>query len=146
MSLRSVLVATVAVCVAASVVSAAPADFVRLENQLSTALAHYDVKTVAALWDDDFVSVFPNGQLSRKVDRIAGLTPPAASADTTLTSSNDAVDVQYQDDRIAVVTVRSTWRAGAKNAGEAYVATHVWIRRGGQWRLLRAQIARVKPG
>lgn len=133
-------------CALSTAAMAAPPDFGALENRLSAALAAYDAKTVGALWDDDFVSVFPGGLVSHKADRLARLTPPPARAGAKLTSSNDAVDVQYQDDHVAVVTVRSSWRTGAQDAGEGYVATHVWIRRGAQWRLLSAQIAQIKPG
>jgi predicted DNA-binding protein (MmcQ/YjbR family) len=122
---------------------AAPQDFAVLEARLSAALASYDVPTVGALWDDRFVTVFPNGHVSHRADRLAVLARPVPPG-PSLTSRNDGVDVQYEDDHVAVVTVRSTWNYG-ESPGEPYLATHVWIRRDGAWRLLSAQIAQVKP-
>ena len=123
---------------------AAPQDFVMLEERLSAALASYDAPAVSALWDDDFVTVFPDGGLSHRVERLAELARPIPQG-PGLTSHNDSVDVQYEDANVAVVTVRSTWRYGNAVQGDPYLATHVWIRRGDAWRLLSAQIARIKP-
>jgi hypothetical protein len=114
-----------------------------LESRLSQALARYDRATVSDLWDESFVFVFPNGHIAHRAERLAGLTAPPPSESAALTSHNDSVDVQYEDPRIAVVTVRSTWRSGSIEAGDPYLATHVWIRRGERWRLLSAQVARV---
>jgi len=144
MPLRSIMIAIVLALVSPVVALAGPPDFAALEDRLSAALAAYDAKTVGALWDDHFVFVFPNGRVTHKVERLAGLTPPAAQAGAALTSVNDRIEVQYQDDHLAVVTVRSRWKAGPADPGDAYIATHVWIRRGDAWRLLSAQVAHLK--
>ena len=121
-------------------------DFTALENRLSDALARYDAAAVADLWDDSFVFVFPNGHVSHKAQRLAGLMPPAApAASSALVSHNDSVDVQYQDANMAVVTVLSAWRSNPAEAGDRYIATHVWVRRGDRWRLVSAQVAHIAP-
>jgi len=94
---------------------AGPPDFTVLENRLSDALARYDAATVAELWDDSFVFVFPNGHVS------------------------------HEDANMAVVTVRSAWRSNPAEAGDRYIATHVWVRRGDRWRLVSAQVAHIAP-
>jgi len=125
---------------------AGPPDFTVLENRLSDALARYDAATVAELWDDSFVFVFPNGHVSHKADRLAGLkSAPVAAGSAALTSHNDSVDVQYEDANMAVVTVRSAWRSNPAEAGDRYIATHVWVRRGDRWRLVSAQVAHIAP-
>ncbi|HUO91653.1 MAG TPA: nuclear transport factor 2 family protein [Rhizomicrobium sp.] len=128
---------------APSSASASSNDFAQLEDRLSDALAAYDAKAVDSLWDDSFVFVWPSGKRSTKAERIAGLTKPRAPG-PQLVSHNDSVDVIYEDDRVAVVLVRSTWMMNDKAIGASYLATHVWIRRGDRWRLLAAQVAQIK--
>ncbi len=129
-----------------SAAAADPATFVALENRLSDALAAYDSRTVDGLWDDAFVFVTPGGRIAHKAQRMKGLSRPAADVSgPVLTSHNDAVDVQYEDAHLAVVTVRSSWKLGEAIQGDPYMATHVWIRRGDRWRLLSAQVAQIAP-
>ena len=123
--------------------AASPAQFVALEEQLSAALAAYDTAAVDALWDDKLVFVFPNGRISHKADRLAAMSRPRPPGGPALTSHNDSVDVQYEDANMAVVTVRSAWRAKPTDPGDPYMATHVWIRRGERWRLIAAQVAQI---
>ncbi|HEX2818229.1 MAG TPA: nuclear transport factor 2 family protein [Phenylobacterium sp.] len=116
-----------------------------LEDHLSEALAAYDAAEVARLWDDAFVFVNPDGRMAKKAQRLAGIRRPDAKAGPPLTSHNDSVDVQYEDANVAVVLVRSTWRQGDRQLGQPYLATHVWIRRGPDWKLLSAQVAQLAP-
>jgi Domain of unknown function (DUF4440) len=125
--------------------SASPARFSVLEDHLSEALAAYDAAEVAKLWDDAFVFVNPDGRMAKKAQRLAGIRRPDAKAGPPLTSHNDSVDVQYEDANVAVVLVRSTWRQGDRQLGQPYLATHVWIRRGADWKLLSAQVAQLAP-
>jgi ketosteroid isomerase-like protein len=124
---------------------AEPPDFTALENRLSDALARYDAATVADLWDDSFVFVFPNGHVFHKAERLAGLKRPRDAGANTLTSHNDSIEVAYRGADMAVVIVHSAWRANPAEAGDRYVATHVWVRRGDNWRLVSAQVAHVTP-
>ena len=119
-----------------------PASFERLEDRLSQALAAYDRRTVDELFDDQLVFVFPNGRVAHKPERMKGLVPPA-DAKGALTSRNDSVEVQFESRDMAVVLVRSSWRQGEVVQGRPYVATHIWIRRAGGWRLVAAQVAQV---
>jgi len=90
------------------------------------------------------VFVFPNGALSHKAERLAAQAPPAEGAGPKLVATNDAVDLEYEDARMAVVVVRSSWRFG-DNAPDRFVATHIWINRSKGWRLISAQVAEVAP-
>jgi ketosteroid isomerase-like protein len=139
------VVALLALLVAPHAASAAQPDFTALEDRLSDALARYDAASVADLWDDSFVFVFPNGHVFHKAERLARLTPPTGAAPSTLSSHNDKVDVAYQDADMAVVIVHSAWRSSPAEAGDRYVATHVWVRRGDRWRLVSAQVAHEAP-
>lgn len=120
-----------------------PATFQALEARLSDALAAYDRRTVDELFDDKLVFVFPNGRVSTKPERLAGLVRPAEAP--TLVSHNDSVEVRYEDKVMAVVLVRSSWRQGETAQGRPYVATHVWVRRPAGWKLIAAQVAQVSP-
>jgi len=140
---RAALCGTLMACLWPCAAGATADAFRAIEDRLSRALAAHDTKTVAALWDDDFVFVWPDGKLAHKAERLAGVEVPPGSRPPGLTSQNDRVDVQYEDAHIAIVTVRSTWRFGANAPGDPYLATHVWIKRGDNWRLLSAQVAHV---
>ncbi len=132
------------IALAPAVAWGAPSTFQGLEARLSQALAAYDRKTVDELFDDQLVFVFPNGRVAHKPERMAGLTPPA-DAVGALQSHNDSVEVQFEDRRMAVVLVRSSWRQGDAVQGRPYVATHVWIHRSAGWRLIAAQVAQSSP-
>ena len=129
----------------AAAAQASAASFIALEDQLSAALAAYDAGEVGRMWDDAFVFVNPDGRVAKKAQRLAGIRRPAAPTGLPLTSHNDSVDVQYEDAHLAVVLVRSTWRQGDKQLGQPYLATHVWVRRGADWKLLSAQVAQAAP-
>jgi hypothetical protein len=151
MKLSPITIVLLFACVACAAVMrpgpgpASAQSFVALEDNLSQGLAASDARNADALLDDDFVFVSPDGRVTHKAERLAALSRPAVKAGAPLASHNDSVEVQHQDAHFAVVIVRSTWRIAAAANGEHYVATHVWIRRANQWRLLSAQVARSLP-
>lgn len=127
-----------------AVAGGAPSTFEGLEARLSQALAAYDRKTVDELFDEQLVFVFPNGCVAHKPERMSGLVAPAGAVGA-LQSHNDSVEVQFEDRRMAVVLVRSSWRQGDAVQGRPFVATHVWIHRPVGWRLIAAQVAQSSP-
>ena len=124
--------------------TAATNTFERLEARLSGALAAYDRATLDTLWDDRLVFVFPDGTLSHKADRLKAQVPPPDAHSPKLVATNDAVSVEFADDHVAVVIVRSSWRFGDQPP-RPFLATHIWIKRRTGWRLLSAQVAQVTP-
>jgi len=70
----------------------------------------------------------------------------AASTATVATATNQQVQVRVYGD-ISVVAVASTWmtRTNGRDANSAYMATHVWRKQLGKWRLVSAHISRVIP-
>ena len=107
-------------------------------------MAAYDRATLDTLWDDRLVFVFPNGTLSRKADRLKAQVAPPDTGGPKLVATNDAVSVEFEDDHIAVVVVRSSWRFGDQPP-QPFLATHIWIKRHAGWRLISAQVAQVTP-
>jgi hypothetical protein len=124
--------------------SATPERFVALEARLSNALAAYDAPAIDLLWDDKFVFVFPNGKLSRKLDRMKAQIPPPDTGGPKLVARNDAVEVEWEDAHLAIVIVKSSWQFGNAEPTR-FLATHVWIKRSSGWRLISAQVAEVTP-
>lgn len=49
-------------------------ELVRVEQQLTDALANYDTRTIDRLWADDLVFVGMNGKVSSKFERLSGTT------------------------------------------------------------------------
>jgi ketosteroid isomerase-like protein len=112
------------------------------EQRLNDALSRVDAGVVAQIWSDDFVFVFPNGRISNKSERLAGLKPAAAAP--TMTSTIDDISVRSFGN-VAVAIVKTAWRgeADGKPFTEYYVATHVWVQQGKFWRLASAQVAQA---
>ena len=122
-------------------------ELIRLEQQLTEALARYDKPTVERLWADDLVFVGLNGKASSKLERLAGLNAPSSTSVATVTAAtNDDVKVRLYG-QTAVVTLRSTWITRTDNGEtrEPYMTTHVWVRRNNTWQLVSAHVSRVTP-
>ena len=118
-------------------------ELIKLERQLSEALARQDASALDRLWSATLVFTFPNGQISNKAQRLAAQKP---SADPNqLTNRNEEVKV-YRYGNSAVVTVRSRWvdKAGTHQYGDPYQATHVWVKQHGRWQLVAAHVSQVK--
>jgi|HubBroStandDraft_4_1064222.scaffolds.fasta_scaffold474522_1 hypothetical protein len=125
----------------ASLAHADTAAFTQLEQRLSDALAVYDAKTIDRLWDEHLVFVFPNGKVAGKAERLAAQVPPPGDSPKLL-ATNDQVEVRYEDRKMAVVIVKSSWRL-ADSPPQHFVASHIWIHRRDGWRLICAQVARA---
>ena len=148
--MKNLALATMLLCGLPAALAAAPASQSRAERevraaeqQLNDALSRVDVPTVDRLWADDFQFVHPDGHVSSKAKRLAGLKPadPAAPA---LVSTLDDMEVRVYG-QTAVVLVRTSWRgtADGKPFVSPYIATHVWVRWLKGWRLVSAQVAEV---
>ena len=122
-------------------------QLIELERQLSDALVKEDAAILDRLWSDDLVFTFPNGKVSGKVQRLAGLKPstPPSQSDSEASNNNDQVKVHLYGNT-AVVTVLSTWKgkAGTQEYTDRYQATHVWVKQQGRWRLVAAHVSQVK--
>jgi len=120
-------------------------EVTRLEEQLSDALVRLDVRAVENLWSDDLVFVGPNGKVSTKTERLAGMKAPINPADPIVSgTTNDEIKVRIYNDT-AVVTLLSTWK-GKTNAQEftdRYMTTHVWAKQRGRWLLVSAHVTRL---
>ena len=113
-----------------------------LEEELNSAFNRFDAATLDRLWSEDLAFVFPNGTLSNKAERQAGLKSPPASVPT---STNESVTVKLYGD-VAVAIVVSKWTG--TNAGKPFSmhfrATHVWAKTEGQWKLVAAHVSQMK--
>jgi uncharacterized protein (TIGR02246 family) len=141
--MRFLLSALLLLCTAAA--ADTTQDLIALEQKLSDALVRSDAATVDALWADDLVWVGLNGKPQTKTEQFAGMRAQApASAPSAVSAANKDVKVRLYGEA-AVVTVRSTWttRTAEGERASDYLATHVWSRRAGEWRLVSAHISRV---
>jgi ketosteroid isomerase-like protein len=118
-------------------------ELIELERQLSDALARQDASVLDRLWSESLVFTFPNGQVSNKAQRLAAQKP--SSDPNQLTNRNEEVKV-YSYGNSAVVTVRSRWtdQTGAKQFGDPYQATHVWVKQNGRWQLVAAHVSQAR--
>ena len=123
--------------------SPAQQEIATLEQRLNDALTHVDAKVISELWSDSFVFIAPNGKVSSKSERLAGL-PPASSNSDALVSTIDEVSGQIVGP-VAIAIVRTSWRgvAEGKSFSDPYIATHIWVKEGKTWRLRLAQVAQV---
>lgn len=123
--------------------SPAQLEIVALERRLNDALSRLDATVIAKLWSEDFVFVAPNGRISGKAARLAGLAPVGSVKDA-LVSTIDEVSVRIFG-TVAVAIVRTSWRGVAKGKpfSDPYIATHVWVKTGKSWQLSSAHVAQV---
>ena len=120
-------------------------DFILLEQQLTDALGRSDARAIDGLWSDDLVWIGLNGKPSSKAQRLAGMTASVdTSAPAVVTVNNKRVESRVYG-KTAVVTVLSTWTTRTSNGESAsdYMATHVWNKQHGSWRLVSAHISRM---
>jgi uncharacterized protein (TIGR02246 family) len=114
----------------------------RLEDELNLALVRYDAEALRRLWDDDLAFVFPDGALATKADRLADLKGPPPNMPT---STNESVDVKIYGD-VAVALVVSKWTGTMKQDpfSARFRATHIWAKRGGEWRMIFGHVSQIK--
>jgi ketosteroid isomerase-like protein len=124
--------------------SAAEQELRAVEAQLAQALSSVDVDQLARLWGEDFISTMVGGHVVSREKRLASLRGQKPDGTSSLIGSNERVDVRVYGDW-AVVLVTSSWLSNGKRVGDPYQATHVWAKRGGQWRLVAAHISEVHP-
>ena len=115
-----------------------------VEAQLAQALSSVDVDQLARLWADDFVSTMVGGHVVSGEKRLESLRKQKPDSASSLTGTNEQVDVRVYGDW-AVVLVTSSWLSNGKRVGDPYQATHVWAKRLGRWRLVAAHISEVHP-
>lgn len=114
----------------------------RLEQDLNTALVKCDAAALDRLWDDEMTFLYPNGRLSTKPERMAGLkrcTPgsPASEIESVKTKA-------YGDVAVAIVTSKWSGSSEGKPIAARFRATHVWARRAGSWALVSAHVSQIK--
>ena len=95
--------------------------------------AWYDAHLV-----DDFICVRADGSVHEKPAFLAGTTPDAAAEEYLL----DDVSVRVHGDS-AYVTARGTWRRKDGSTGQTrYIDAYAKV--GGEWKVVSAQLTRVK--
>ena len=126
--------------------STAPADVTApirlLENELTAAFNKYDTAALDRLWDRDLTFVFPNGIQAGKIERLSAMQKVPADVPQ---SANESVDVSMlRDAAVAIVVSRWPGMRDGKAFFMRFRATHVWVKRGDDWRLLAAHVSQIK--
>jgi ketosteroid isomerase-like protein len=141
--MKSLMLALLAAGCVATTQQNAQSEIMKAEAQLADAFTRQDVTKIDQLWGDDFVFIAPNGKVFTKQQRLAGMKPLPADATPTLINRNDQVVVRVYGNS-AVATVLSSWQAANAATGDQYQATHFWVKQGGRWRMVAAQVAQRK--
>ena len=141
--MKSLMLVLLAAGCMATTQQSAESEIMKAEAQLADAFTRQDVTKIDQLWSDDFVFTAPNGKVFTKQQRLAGMKPLPPDATPTLINRNDQVVVRVYGNS-AVATVLSSWRAANAATGDQYQATHVWVKQGGRWRMVAAQVAQRK--
>lgn len=110
-------------------------ELTRLDNELGLAGMKGDAATLERFYADDFNSLNPNDPQTKKQSIDAALRNAADVKNPTYTSENYSIN--FIDPNTAVMTHTGTAKGMFK--GEEFVnphrAMHVWVKRGGQWKL-----------
>lgn len=120
-----------------------PATHIRqLEHELTEAFNKYDATALDRLWDRDLTFVFPNGVQAGKTERLAAMAKVPGEIPQ---STNETLDVKIlQDAAVAVVVSRWLGIRDGKTFSMRFRATHVWVKRGADWKLLSAHVSQMK--
>ena len=114
----------------------------RLEDEMNTAFNRYDATTLERLWGEELTFITLSGAVASKAERLAGLKTRPANIPVS-TNENVAVNV-YGDVAVAVILSRWTGVTDGKPTSSRYRATHVWAKRGGDWKLVAAHVTQLK--
>jgi ketosteroid isomerase-like protein len=97
-----------------------------------------DVDRVAQIEADDWRSVNHDGTVSTKEDDLNGLR---TGKDKHVVADFGPIDVKMLGDDVAVVYGTMTDKSATNNDGTrpAYAYMDVWVKRGGQWVVVRSQ-------
>lgn len=114
----------------------------RLEDDMNTAFNLYDATTLERLWGEELTFITLSGAVASKAERLAGLKTRPAQIPVS-TNENVTVNV-YGDVVVAIVLSRWTGVTDGKPTSSRYRATHVWAKRGGDWKLVAAHVTQLK--
>ena len=127
-----------AACCASAAFAAESDDLLQLEAKRSAAILAKDKATLDAIYADDFRSIAGNGTIIDKTT----LMDVLANNDPNVVFAVDELNPRLFGET-AVVTGRLTARdkAGAIRSQSRF--THVYVKRGGAWKLVAAQATPV---
>jgi ketosteroid isomerase-like protein len=125
---------------ATSPTDATVGEILRLEREIGAAIGRGDAATAGRIWSDDYQYVGSDGKAYTKAERLALTKPPAPDAPPTVGSVDDVRVRVFGDTAVALVW--TTWRTSVDGRERVlkFVATHVWVRETGSWRLNTAQV------
>jgi hypothetical protein len=122
--------------------AAVTARILELEREIGAAISRGDAAVADRIWSDAYQYVGSDGRVYDKAQRLA-LTKPAAPGKTAPVGSVDDVRIRVVGETVAVALVWTTWRSTVDGTERVnrFVASHVWVREAGGWRLNTAQVA-----
>ena len=115
----------------------------QLENDWNQSRLSGDARRVAELLDDDWTGVHVDGRIERKRSYVEGI----ATGERHILSIEVVSQTSRVDAPVALVegeVVQRGFRRGEMREGRLRY-THVWVRHGSSWRLVRSHSTEVKP-
>lgn len=113
------------------------------ENDWNQSRIAGDAHRVAALLDDDWTMIHVDGRIERKSSYVEGI----ASGGRHILSIDVIAQSIRVDLPVAIVTgevAQRGFRRGELREGRLRF-THVWVRRGSSWRMVRSHSTEMKP-
>ena len=108
-----------------------------LDNAFLDAFLRRDVAVVDRNLPDDFLAVFPDGQVANKQMELENVRHAAVESYTI-----DEVQVHWYCDTVAVVNFRMV--LNMKERGQKQVRDlHVYIKRDGKWQMITGQVTPI---
>jgi ketosteroid isomerase-like protein len=130
--------------------TSAEQELLNLEREWLEAYIKRDVVAMERILADDFLIVYPDGNMLTRADEIAALRKPAPAGGTPALAAEESKVRVYGD--AAVITgilAQKGTHADGPSKGTAFESrdryTDVYVKRAGRWQVVSSQLTAIKP-
>lgn len=108
-------------------------ELLQLDKAFLDGILHHDVALVERILPEDFLSVFPDGNLANKAQELENVKNVELESYST-----DEVKIHWYGENVAIINFRLSIKI--KNQDIKQVRdSHVYLKRDGQWQMIMGQ-------
>lgn len=107
-------------------------ELLQLDTAFLDAILHHDVSFVERILPDDFLSVFPDGNVASKIDELENVKTVKLDSYAT-----DEVRIYWYGDDVAIINFRLLLKINGET--KQVRDSHVYLKRDGGWQMIMGQ-------